>query len=84
MGDPREPLSRLQALCVTDSPVPATAMDPAIVSAQRPNAVYTRAQLLALHASPLVPTKLDGMKDLAEWHGCAAKLPPAPLTRAPT
>lgn len=47
------------------------ALDPAIVSSERPTAVYSRAQLLALYSSPLVPNKLDGMKELQEWHGCA-------------
>ncbi|KPV73879.1 uncharacterized protein RHOBADRAFT_54470 [Rhodotorula graminis WP1] len=60
--------------------MPPPPMDPAIVSSQRPNAVYTRAQLLALHASPLVPAKLDGMKDLADWHGDFAD-PPSPPTQ---
>ncbi|GAA5820759.1 hypothetical protein JCM3770_005958 [Rhodotorula araucariae] len=53
--------------------------DPAIVSSQRPNAVYTRAQLLSLYASPLVPDKLEGMKELAEWHGEFADPPSPPV-----
>lgn len=48
---------------------PSAVLDPAIVSSERPAAVYSRAQLLALYSSPLVPNKLDGMKELSEWHG---------------
>ncbi|GJN93514.1 hypothetical protein Rhopal_006571-T1 [Rhodotorula paludigena] len=54
--------------------------DPAIVSAQRPLAVYTRTQLLSLYTSPLVPNKLDGMKEFEDWHGefFEPPSPPAP------
>lgn len=38
--------------------------------------VYSRAELLALYTSPLVPNKLEGMKELSEWHGCVRA--PAP------
>lgn len=42
------------------------------MSAQRPLAVYTRTQLLSLYTSPLVPNKLDGMKEFEDWHGSVA------------
>ncbi|BGP26839.1 hypothetical protein Rt10032_c21g6433 [Rhodotorula toruloides] len=51
--------------------------DPAIVSSTRPMLVYSRAELLALYTSPLVPNKLEGMKELSEWHG-DFNAPPSP------
>ncbi|BGP00510.1 hypothetical protein NBRC10513v2_006314 [Rhodotorula toruloides] len=50
--------------------------DPAIVSSTRPM-LYSRAELLALYTSPLVPNKLEGMKELSEWHG-DFNAPPSP------
>lgn len=32
--------------------------------------VYSRARLLHIYKSPLVPPKLDGMKPLHDWFGC--------------
>ncbi|GAA6018932.1 hypothetical protein JCM10207_009205 [Rhodosporidiobolus poonsookiae] len=43
-------------------------------------AVYTRNQLLALYPSPLVPSRLEGMKELAEWYG-EYTAPPSPPTQ---
>ncbi|BGP50750.1 hypothetical protein JCM10450v2_006676 [Rhodotorula kratochvilovae] len=57
----------------------ASFQDPAIVLSQRPDAVYTRAQLLSLYASPLVPNKLEGMKEFAEWHGEFTDPPSPPI-----
>ncbi|BGP34495.1 hypothetical protein JCM10296v2_006316 [Rhodotorula toruloides] len=51
--------------------------DPAIVSSTRPMLVYSRSELLALYTSPLVPNKLEGMKELSEWHG-DFNAPPSP------
>ncbi|GAA5867614.1 hypothetical protein JCM3774_001529 [Rhodotorula dairenensis] len=56
-------------------------LDPAIVSSERPTAVYSRAQLLALYSSPLVPNKLDGMKELSEWYGEVLPPPSPPQSR---
>ncbi|GAA5984999.1 hypothetical protein JCM10908_002483 [Rhodotorula pacifica] len=60
----------------------APPLDPAIVSSERPTAVYSRAQLLALYSSPLVPNKLDGMKELSEWHGEVLPPPSPPQSRS--
>ncbi|GAA5837321.1 hypothetical protein JCM11251_004966 [Rhodosporidiobolus azoricus] len=44
-------------------------------------AVYTRNQLLAVYTSPLVPRRLDGMKELAEWYGEFTEPPSPPPQR---
>lgn len=41
-------------------------------SPRGPVITYSRKTLLALYDSPLVPARLPGMKDLAEWYGCVA------------
>ncbi|GAA5869061.1 hypothetical protein JCM1840_000456 [Sporobolomyces johnsonii] len=46
-----------------------------------PVVVFSRNELLALYASPLVPKKLDGMKDLAEWYGEYLEPPSPPSQR---
>ncbi|GAA5892219.1 hypothetical protein JCM6882_003614 [Rhodosporidiobolus microsporus] len=44
-------------------------------------AVFTRNQLLAVYTSPLVPSRLDGMKELAEWYGEFTDPPSPPPQR---
>ncbi|GAA5864359.1 hypothetical protein JCM8547_005795 [Rhodosporidiobolus lusitaniae] len=44
-------------------------------------AVYTRSQLLALYPSPLVPSRLEGMKELSEWYGEFTEPPSPPQPR---
>ncbi|GAA5973193.1 hypothetical protein JCM11641_006315 [Rhodosporidiobolus odoratus] len=43
-------------------------MSPA-TSQDGPPVVYARTQLLDLYSSPLVPKRLEGMKDFADWYG---------------
>lgn len=38
-------------------------------STPRPPIRYSATSLLALYKSPLVPDKLQGMKELSEWYG---------------
>ncbi|GAA5932125.1 uncharacterized protein JCM15063_001127 [Sporobolomyces koalae] len=44
--------------------------------------VFTRAALLSLYASPLVPNKLEGMKELSEWYGEYTTPPSPPVQRS--
>ncbi|KAK4046616.1 hypothetical protein OIO90_006485 [Microbotryomycetes sp. JL221] len=43
---------------------------------------YSRMTLLALYESPLVPSKLEGMRDLSDWYGEYTQPPASPPTRA--
>ncbi|GAA5949231.1 hypothetical protein JCM3765_003338 [Sporobolomyces pararoseus] len=44
--------------------------------------VLSRTSLLALYASPLVPNKLEGMKELSEWYGEYTTPPSPPIQRS--
>ncbi|GAA6013019.1 hypothetical protein JCM11491_000939 [Sporobolomyces phaffii] len=44
--------------------------------------VISRTSLLALYASPLVPNKLEGMKELSEWYGEYSTPPSPPVQRS--
>lgn len=44
--------------------------------------VLSRSSLLALYASPLVPNKLEGMKELSEWYGEYSTPPSPPIQRS--
>ncbi|GAA5915194.1 uncharacterized protein JCM6883_001761 [Sporobolomyces salmoneus] len=44
--------------------------------------VLSRTSILALYSSPLVPNKLDGMKELSEWYGDYTTPPSPPIQRS--
>ncbi|GAA5879535.1 hypothetical protein JCM16303_003239 [Sporobolomyces ruberrimus] len=44
--------------------------------------VLSRTSILALYSSPLVPNKLEGMKELSEWYGEYSTPPSPPIQRS--